>query len=91
MNTDIKYWVGFNNIPGIGRVRLGQLESYFGGLEAAWKASPGEMKRAGLDSAALRAIDQWRDKISPDAEMEKLAKASVSRCSPATMRIIPAG
>ncbi|MGD0779747.1 MAG: DNA-processing protein DprA [Dehalococcoidales bacterium] len=72
MNTDIKYWVGFNNIPGIGRVRLGQIESYFGNLELAWKAPLGEMKRAGLDSPALRAIDQWRDKISPDAEMEKL-------------------
>jgi DNA processing protein len=72
LNTDIKYWVGFNNIPGIGRVRLGQIESYFGNLELAWKAPLGEMKRAGLDSPALRAIDQWRDKISPDAEMEKL-------------------
>ncbi|OGO00523.1 MAG: DNA protecting protein DprA [Chloroflexi bacterium RBG_13_52_12] len=77
MNKDIKYWVGFNNIPGIGRVRLGQLESFFGSLEPAWKASPGEMKRAGLDSAALRAIDQWRDKINPDAEMEKLERYRV--------------
>jgi DNA processing protein len=77
LNTDIKYWVGFNNIPGIGRVRLGQLESYFGSLELAWKASPGEIKRAGLDSVALRAIGQWRDKISPDAEMEKLERYKV--------------
>jgi DNA processing protein len=77
LNKDIKYWVGFNNIPGIGRVRLGQLESYFGGLEAAWQASPGEMKRAGLDSAALRTIAQWRDKINPEVEMEKLERARV--------------
>ena len=77
LSTDIKYWVGFNNIPGIGRVRLGLLESYFQGLEGAWKASLGEMKRAGLDSPALRAIEQWRDKIDPDAEMEKLARYKV--------------
>ncbi len=77
LNSDIKYWVGFNNIPGIGRVRLGQLESYFGGLELAWRATPGELKRAGLDSAALRAITQWRDKISPDDEMEKLIRYGV--------------
>jgi DNA processing protein len=77
LNSDIKYWVGFNNIPGIGRVRLGQLESYFSGLEAAWHAGPAELKRAGLDSAALRAISQWRDKIDPDAEIEKLHKAKV--------------
>ena len=77
LNSDIKYWVGFNSIPGIGRVRLAQLESYFGGLEPAWRASPGEFKRAGLDSAALRSISQWRDKISPDREMEKLHRHHV--------------
>lgn len=72
LNEDTKYWVGFNNIPGIGRVRLAQLESYFGSLEQAWKASPGELAKAGLDSATLRTISQNRDAISPDAEMEKL-------------------
>jgi DNA processing protein len=77
LNEDIQYWVGFNSIPGIGRVRLAQLESYFGSLERAWKASPGEMKRAGLDSVARRAIAQWRDKISPDAEMEKLGRGGI--------------
>jgi len=77
LKEDIKYWVGFNSIPGIGRVRLSQLESYFTGLEQAWNASPGELKRAGLDSAALRAITQWRSKIEPDAEMEKLAKFGI--------------
>jgi len=77
LNTEIKYWVGFNNIPGIGRVRLGQLESYFGSLEPAWKATAGEMLRAGLDSPALRAIEQWRGRIDPDAEMEKLGKQHI--------------
>jgi DNA processing protein len=77
LNEDTKYWVGFNNIPGIGRVRLAQLESSFGSLESAWRASPGELKRAGLDSSALRAISQWRDKISPEAEMEKLHRHGV--------------
>jgi DNA processing protein len=72
LNADIKYWVAFNNIPGIGRVRLGQLESHFGGLEQAWKASPGDLKKAGLDNIALRAIGQWRDSIEPDAEMAKI-------------------
>lgn len=77
MNKDTKYWVGFNNIPGIGRVRLGQLESYFGNLESAWNAPLGEMKRAGLDSPALRTIDKWRPKISPDDEMDELERFHV--------------
>jgi len=72
LNADVKYWVAFNNIPGIGRVRLGQLESYFGGLEQAWKAPAGELKKAGLDAVALRAIGQFRDSIDPEAEMARL-------------------
>jgi DNA processing protein len=77
LNEDIKYWVAFNNIPGIGRVRLGQLESYFGSLERAWKASPGEIKRAGLDSQALKAITQWHDKIDPPAAMARLEEFGI--------------
>ncbi len=71
-NKDIKYWVGFSIIPGIGRVKLAQLENYFGNLEDAWKAAPAELKRAGLDSGSIHAITSWRPKISLEAEMEKL-------------------
>lgn len=77
MNEDTKYWVGFSSIPSIGRVRLAQLENYFGSLENAWQAPHGELKRAGLDSAALRAIAQWRPRISPEAEMAKLDRHGV--------------
>src|SRR3972149_2398850 len=77
LNVDVKYWVGFNNIPDIGRVRLGQLESYFGGLEQAWKASQGELRKAGLDSVALRTIGEWRDTIDPEAQMARLEQQGI--------------
>jgi DNA processing protein len=76
-NADIKYWVAFNNIPGIGRVRLGQLESYFGSLEQAWQAPVCELKKSGLDGPALRAIGENRDGIDPAAEMSKLERHGV--------------
>ncbi|MFC1904092.1 DNA-processing protein DprA [Chloroflexota bacterium] len=74
---DIKYWVGFSFIPGIGRVRSAQLENYFGNLEDAWKAGPAELKHTGLDSGSIHAITTWRLKISLDAEMEKLERYGV--------------
>ncbi len=74
---DIKYWVGFSLIPGIGRVKSSQLENHFGGLEAAWKAAPAELKRAGLDRSSVNAITSWRTKISLEAEMEKLDRYGV--------------
>ncbi len=74
---DIKYWVGFSLISGIGRVRLTQLENYFTSLGNAWKAGPAELKQAGLDSGAIRAITSQRSKISLEAEMEKLDRYGV--------------
>ena len=74
---DIKYWVGFNLIPRIGRVKLSQLESHFKSLEQAWQATPAELKRAGLDKGAVNAIVQWRPNISLEEEMEKLERQGI--------------
>ncbi len=74
---DIRYWVGFSLIPGIGRVRFSQLESYFGNLEDAWKATPEALKKSGLDGGSIRAIASWRPKISLEDEMEKLDRYGI--------------
>lgn len=76
-NKDIKYWVGFSLISGIGRVRFTQLENYFTSLENAWKANSAELKQAGLDSGPIRAITSGRSKVSLEAEMEKLDRYGV--------------
>jgi len=75
---EIKYWVGFSLVPGIGRVRIGQLESYFGNLENAWQAGPFELKQADLDKSAIRAITSRRPEVSLEAEMEKLERYGVT-------------
>ncbi len=76
-NKELQYRVGFSLVPGIGRVRLTQLENYFSNLEDAWKATPAELKQAGLDSGSVRALTSWRPKISPEAEIEKLERYGV--------------
>lgn len=76
-SRDVKYWVGFSLIPGIGRVRLSQLESYFGSLADAWKASPAELKPSGLDSTSIQAIASFRPRISLEEEMTKLDRYGV--------------
>ena len=75
--ADIKYWVGFNCIPGLGHVRFTQLENYFGGLAEAWQAAPVELRRSGLDNTSVRAITSWRPRLSLEAEMEKLDRYGV--------------
>ena len=74
---DIKYWVGFSLIPGIGHVKFSQLENYFGSLENAWQAAPAELKHSGLDRSSVSTITSWRDRISLEAEMEKLERYGV--------------
>ncbi len=70
--SDIKYWVGFSLISGIGRVKFGQLETYFDSMENAWNATLRELKQAGLDSSSIASIARTRDSISLDSEMDKL-------------------
>ena len=76
-NKDLKYWIGFSFIPGIGRVRLGQLENYFGSLEEAWKASSSELKKAHLDDNIVHAVTTWRPRLSLDDEIEKMKRYAV--------------
>lgn len=76
-NKEIKFWVGFSLIPGIGRVRLTQLQTYFGNLENAWKASQSELNKPGIDSGSIQGIASARPKIYLKEEMEKLERYGV--------------
>ncbi|MBI1886560.1 MAG: DNA-protecting protein DprA [Chloroflexi bacterium] len=75
--TDRKYWVAFNRIPNIGRVRFSLLENHFGRLENAWTASRAELRSAGLDERSASIIVNERPKVSPDDEMERLGRHKI--------------
>jgi DNA processing protein len=65
---DKRYWIGFNLIKGIGAVRMQALLRHFGDLEAAWKAAPIELARAGLGGKVIERILQARQNV----DLEKL-------------------
>jgi DNA processing protein len=71
------YWIAFASVPRIGRVRIQQLEDHFGSLAEAWRATPGQLRDAGLDSAALSAIGEARLSIEPEREAAKMAAHGV--------------
>jgi DNA processing protein len=75
---ELKYWVAFNRIPGIGRARFSLLRDHFGRLGEAWKASPGDLRAAGLDQRLVGLVEAERLKIDPDAEMERLERHAVT-------------
>ena len=69
--------MGFNLIPGIGRVKFSLLENYFGDLEKAWHATAHELRSVGLDNKLVETILALRPRISLDSEMEKLERYKV--------------
>jgi DNA processing protein len=76
-NTELQYWVGFNILPGIGRVKFSQIENYFGKLENAWKAGSADFKQAGLDNNTVKTIETTRTQINLESEMEKIERSGV--------------
>lgn len=75
---DLKYWVALNRINGLGRVRYSLLESHFPSMEEAWRADASELKAAGLDGRLASRIVSERADVSPDEEMERLARHNIT-------------
>jgi DNA processing protein len=74
---DIRYWVGFNKVSGIGAARLRALLDYFGDLEIAWHASNHDLHQAGLDRRSLANLLSAREKLDLEAEVERLARDGI--------------
>ena len=77
VNIDLKFWVALNRVPHLGPARFQRLEAHFGDLERVWRASPSDLRAAGIESRPAREILDARPKIDPDAEMERLEIAGV--------------
>ncbi len=78
MTDKLPYWVGFSKVQGIGPMRLRSLLDYYGDIEAAWQADPGELRAIGLDKRSIENLYKLRHSLNLDAEMDKLARLNVS-------------
>lgn len=71
--SDVAYWIAFNRVPGVGAVRLRSLLNHFDGdLAAAWHATPGAWRAAGLDRRTIRSLLQQRPTLDLAAELERV-------------------
>jgi DNA processing protein len=73
--SDLRYWVGFNIVHGIGPTRLRALIDYFGDVERAWHASDGELTHAGLDRRSTKNLLKTRAERDLDQELAGIAAA----------------
>lgn len=71
------YWVLLSMVPQIGPTRFRRLLEVFGVPEAAWRASPVELARAGLDRRAIEGIVRLRQAADPQAVLTRLERQGV--------------
>jgi DNA processing protein len=76
--NDLRYWVGFSKVPGIGPARLRSLLNYYGHIKAAWQADLSELRAIGLDKRSVENLYKVRRNLDLDAELEKLERLKVS-------------
>ena len=77
--SDIRYWVGFNRVMGIGPAKLRALLDHFGDLETAWRATSADLREAGLDRRALEYLLAARAAMDLDAEVDRVKRLD-ARC-----------
>lgn len=76
-DQELKYWVGFSRIPGIGRARIALLEQAFSSLADAWQAPAGTLEQVLSDRKLVDGLVRRRTSLNLDEEMEHLARTGV--------------
>ncbi|GJM39786.1 MAG: DNA processing protein DprA [Ardenticatenaceae bacterium] len=76
--SDLKYWLGFNLVKGIGPAKVQALLDYYGSLATAWQANEFELQKIGLDSRAIKTFLKTRQETNLDTALARVQEANVS-------------
>lgn len=93
--SDLKYWLGFNLVKGIGPAKLQALLDYFGALGRAWHATELQLEKLGFDKRAIRNLLVARRDLDLDWCLAQTEKAGVMLLTwaspeyPAYLREVP--
>lgn len=72
MESQKKYWVGFNLVKGIGPARLRVLLDHFGDIESAWKASSKDLEASRLGPKLINALLELRSSDTLERTWENI-------------------
>jgi DNA processing protein len=75
--ASLKYWLGFNLVKGIGPAKLQAMLDSLGSPEAAWHASPAQLRHIGFDQRAIDNLTAARTEIDLDRQMAQLLEAGI--------------
>ncbi len=74
---DIKYWVAFSYIEGIGPKKIELLHNNFANMRDAWQAPTNDFIRIGLNSKDIKAISEAKNKLNPGKLYEHIQKSDI--------------
>jgi len=75
--SELKYWLGFNIVKGIGPAKVQALLDFYGELSAAWVAPEEQLKRLGIDQRAMKSLREARSRLDLDAELARIETAGI--------------
>lgn len=75
--SELKYWLGFNIVKGIGPAKVQAMLDFFGELSVAWVAPEEQLERLGIDQRALKTLREARIQLDLDAELAKVEAAGI--------------
>jgi len=75
---DRRYWIGFDQIRGIGSVRTKMLLDYFGDLSQAWKSDLASLRKAGLPEKVVNTFLKLRREIDLEKEWDLIQQLDIS-------------
>ena len=93
--SDLKYWLGFNLVKGIGPAKVQALLDYFGALGPAWHATELQLQKIGLDQRAIQSFFEARSQLDLDVCLAQTQKVGIQLVTwetadyPAYLREIP--
>jgi DNA processing protein len=74
MSDERNYWLALTVVKGIGAVRFRTLLETFGSAQAAWDASPNQLRQSGMNESVIANFIDAHKKIKPEqipADLEK--------------------
>lgn len=75
--SDLKYWLGFNYVSGIGPAKIQALLGYFGSLENAWRATDEQLRDIGFDVRAIDSLNDARQTFDLDRYVSQVETSGV--------------
>ncbi len=76
--SDLKYWLGFNLVKGIGPAKIQSLLDYYGSLSNAWHATEFELQKLGFDKRTIQSFKSSKDKLNLEQALDHVYQSGVS-------------